>query len=76
MNAWMSMNNFFKYVFVFSVFFQTAAQEFKPAKNVLFIMVDDLRPELNIYGQDLIKSPNIDALAAAGTTFKLSLIHI
>ena len=32
-------------------------------KNVLFIMVYDLRPELNIYGQSQIISPNIDALA-------------
>ena len=30
-------------------------------KNVLFIMVDDLRPELNIYGQNKIISPHIDA---------------
>jgi iduronate 2-sulfatase len=38
-------------------------------KNVLFIMVDDLRPELNIYGQSQIISPNIDALANKGIKF-------
>lgn len=37
--------------------------------NVLFIMVDDLRPELGCYGQGNIKSPNIDALATGGTIF-------
>jgi len=37
--------------------------------NVLFIAVDDLRPELGCYGNTLIKTPNIDALAARGTTF-------
>ena len=37
--------------------------------NVLFIAVDDLRPELNCYGVKAIHSPNIDALAAAGTKF-------
>ena len=38
-------------------------------KNVLFIMVDDLRPELNIYGQNKIISPHIDALAKNGMKF-------
>ncbi len=37
--------------------------------NVLFIAVDDLRPELSCYGTDGIHSPNIDALAARGTVF-------
>lgn len=37
--------------------------------NVLFIAVDDLRPELGCYGQTHIKSPNIDQLAAEGILF-------
>lgn len=37
--------------------------------NVLFIMVDDLRPQLGCYGQTQIKSPNIDKLASEGTLF-------
>jgi len=37
--------------------------------NILFIAVDDLRPELGAYGKDYIKSPNIDRLAQAGITF-------
>ncbi|WP_321281760.1 sulfatase [Marinifilum fragile] len=39
-------------------------------KNVLFIMVDDLRPQLGCYGQTQIKSPNIDKLASEGTLFR------
>jgi arylsulfatase A-like enzyme len=38
--------------------------------NVLFIAVDDLRPELGCYGKDYIKSPNIDRLARAGMVFE------
>lgn len=38
--------------------------------NVLFIAVDDLKPELGCYGVPLIKSPNIDALAAEGLLFE------
>ena len=44
------------------------AAESRP--NVLFIAVDDLRPELGCYGSTRIHSPNIDALAASGRLFR------
>ena len=44
------------------------AAETKPL-NVLFIAVDDLRPEANASGSALIKTPNLDRIAARGTTF-------
>jgi arylsulfatase A-like enzyme len=37
--------------------------------NVLFIAVDDLRPESAASASDLIRTPNIDRIAARGTTF-------
>ena len=37
--------------------------------NILFICVDDLRPELGCYGKNYIHSPNIDQLASSGCTF-------
>jgi len=37
--------------------------------NVLFIAVDDLRPELGCYGAKTILSPNIDRIAKQGMTF-------
>ena len=44
-----------------------AAETHRP--NVLFIVVDDLRPELGCYGKDYIRSPNIDRLARSGMVF-------
>ena len=38
--------------------------------NVLFIAVDDLRPELRCYGERAIQSPNIDKLASSGVLFE------
>src|SRR3954452_7340054 len=37
--------------------------------NVLFIAVDDLRPELGCYGNSIVKTPNIDRLAGRGIVF-------
>jgi len=46
-----------------------AAPATRGRPNILFIAVDDLRPELGCYGRDYIKSPDIDRLAKAGMLF-------
>lgn len=43
--------------------------------NVLFIMVDDLRPELGCYGCKEVDSPNIDALAATSLRFDKAFVQ-
>ncbi len=40
-----------------------------PKPNVLLICVDDLKPILGCYGDKLVKSPNIDRLAARSVQF-------
>jgi arylsulfatase A-like enzyme len=37
--------------------------------NILFIGIDDLRPELGCYGSDIAISPNLDKLASVGLLF-------
>jgi arylsulfatase A-like enzyme len=38
--------------------------------NVLFIMVDDLRPQLGCYGESQMHTPNMDKLAKEGIMFR------
>ena len=42
---------------------------FSQNKNILFIAVDDLKPLLGVYGDELAITPNIDRLAKMGVTF-------
>ena len=42
-------------------------EEGKP--NVLFLICDDLNCDIGVYGHELVKTPNIDALAKKGVTF-------
>jgi iduronate 2-sulfatase len=44
--------------------------------NVLFIFVDDLRPELGCYGNNYIHSPNLDQLASTATVFKKQFVTV
>ena len=37
--------------------------------NILWILGDDLGPDLGCYGHPLVKTPNVDRLAAEGTRF-------
>ncbi|MFK8060971.1 MAG: sulfatase, partial [Polaribacter sp.] len=48
----------------------------KKQPNILFIAVDDLRPELNFYGANHIKSPNLDKLAASSMVFNRAYCNI
>lgn len=51
-------------------FQMTVMAQQKP--NILFIAIDDLRPELGCYGSDVAISPNLDKLASEGLLFNKS----
>lgn len=65
--------------FLLNVFAHAPAQksaQSKPRYNVLFIFVDDLRPELGCYGSKYIHSPNIDKLASKATVFTRQYVAV
>ncbi|MCS1407818.1 MAG: Choline-sulfatase [Verrucomicrobia subdivision 3 bacterium] len=44
--------------------------------NVLFIAIDDLRPELGCYGQSHMITPNLDRLASEGRLFNRHYVQV
>ncbi|WP_291369587.1 sulfatase [Cyclobacterium sp.] len=44
--------------------------------NILFIAVDDLRPELNFYGEGHIQSPHLDRLAGQSLVFDRAYCNV
>ncbi|MBG7629133.1 MAG: sulfatase [Bacteroidetes bacterium] len=46
------------------------AQKNSTPKNILFIAVDDLKPMLNVYGENQMHTPNFDRLAEMGVIFE------
>ena len=63
-----------KIIAILAVFSGAVYAAEKP--NVLFIAIDDLRPELGCYGNEHIKSPNLDKLASEGIVFKRAYCQV
>lgn len=55
------------FLFALAVLGQTHAGPRRP--SILYLMCDDLRPQLKTYGFNLTTTPNLNALAAKSLTF-------
>tara|TARA_R110002049_G_scaffold211595_3_gene382552 strand:+ start:2902 stop:4362 length:1461 start_codon:yes stop_codon:yes gene_type:complete len=55
---------------------QSVSAKTQSKPNILFIAVDDLKPEINFYGAPHIKSPNLDNLASQSMVFQRSYCNI
>ena len=78
-----SIKLFIKYAIVSLLFIscesehkKTTKTEEKKPMNIVFIAVDDLRPELNFYGAKHIQSPNLDKLASKSLVFDKAYCNI
>ncbi|MDA0195522.1 MAG: sulfatase [Bacteroidetes bacterium] len=62
---------------VLCVFFLSDCKKPKLAQkpNILLICIDDLRPELKSFGANYINSPNIDAFAQRGISFRRHFVN-
>lgn len=59
-----------KYILFALVLIGCRQEDIKQSKpNILFISIDDLRPDLGVYGNEDIITPNIDRFASEGVTF-------
>ena len=53
-----------------------SARQHTNQTNLLFIMFDDLRPQLSAYGLDYMMDPNFDRLAAKSVIFDLAYSQV
>ncbi|MCF6357827.1 MAG: sulfatase-like hydrolase/transferase, partial [Draconibacterium sp.] len=57
-------------VIVFALFLTSCQNKADNKPNILFLLADDLGyGELGVYGQEVIKTPNLDSLAKQGMRF-------
>ncbi len=53
-----------------------AAMAAEKAPNILFICIDDLRPQIGAYGYDFMKTPNLDKIASNGRIFSDHYVQV
>lgn len=74
----------FNFILIFVGFYifqcKAQSQDANPSTlkqpNVLFIFVDDLRPDLGAYGNEYVHSPHIDAIAENGLVFTKQYVTV
>ena len=72
-----AMNSIQSFYFVSMITLVSSAHVYgqkKDKMNVLFIIADDMRPELGCYGIEDIVTPHIDRLAEQATVFSKCIL--
>jgi len=59
----------FYYLLLITFFSFNSKGQTTTAPNILFIAIDDLKPTLGSYGDNLVITPNLDSIAKNGTVF-------
>ena len=67
---------FFSFIVLFTFCSEKEQEKEAQQLNILFIAVDDLRPELNFYGADPIHSPHLDKLAGQSLVFNRAYCNV
>lgn len=65
---------YLKHLILTLILLATATGAERP--NILFIAIDDLRPELGCYGAPQVKTLHIDKLAASGMRFERAYCQV
>ncbi len=58
------------------ILFSLACASPAPPPNILFIAIDDLRPQLGAYGESQMVTPNLDELAEEGRLFTRHFVQV
>ncbi len=71
MNSLRAMNAAYPYLFLISLVLSATQILFSQDKpNILWISAEDMSPRLSMYGDNTIKSPNIERLAREGIVYE------
>ncbi len=64
------------FICVYGLAFLSCESDIVKKPNVLILYMDDLRPQLGCYGNELIQSPNIDELASSSVLFNNAYCNV
>lgn len=72
----MSFSMIFYWSLLLLCVYRNRAHSSNAQKNVLLILVDDLRPALGCYNDDIAVTPNIDRLAEKSLLFRRTYAQV
>jgi arylsulfatase A-like enzyme len=72
----MKLSGLFFVLFLLLTAAHLQAQQASTQPNVLFIAIDDLRPDLGSYGHPLVRSPHLDQLSQSAVLFSRHYVTV